>query len=466
MNGANFGGNYQPDLTSYDYDAPLDEAGRATPKYDAIRQVLRAHLPPGETLPEVPQPNPVIRVPRFELNDAGSLLGTLPAAVKSENVRPMEELGQAYGFILYRTTVQGPLTGTLTLHELRDYAVVLVNGKRAGLLDRRRGGKGLSLNLPAGSVTLDLLVENGGRINYGPLLTENKKGITGSVRLGETELKGWEIYPLPLERVDRLRFDGRETDGPTFRRGTFSVENVGDTFLDLRGWTKGVVWINGHNLGRFWQIGPQQTLYVPGPWLRRGANQLVVLDLAPSGQKSVEGLDEPVLSELRPEAPRHASRPAPNPRPALAAAERVATGEFGSGEAAQDVRFPARSGRYLALQAIDSYDGDYASAAELYLLDANGKPLPRDAWKIYYASSEESAQEDGNAENLIDDDPDTIWHTVWSQAHPSLPHFVVIDLGHEMTSSGLRYLARRGEKPAKIRHFAAYLSSRPFNPMP
>lgn len=460
--GANFGGTFEPDLTSYDYDAPLDEAGRATPKYYQIREAIRKYLPSGVALPDVPPANPIIAVPRFELKQSGSLLGSLPGPIRSENIRPMEDFGQGYGFILYRTIVEGPLSGKLTLKDLRDYAVVMLDGKRVGLLDRRRNGKSVPLEVPAGKATLDILVENGGRINYGGLLLDNKKGITESVRIGEKELKGWEVFLLPFKRVADLRYDGKQTDGPTLRRGTFTLEKAGDTFLDMRGWSKGVVWVNGINLGRFWQIGPQQTLYLPGPWLKRGVNEIVVLELAPGGQTSVEGLTEPVLSDLRPEEPLRKPRPKPAILPTPMPSEKIVDGEFDAGDGPQDVTFGKQSGRYLCFQALDSYNGDYVSCAELYLLDADGKPLSRDAWKIYYASSEEADQEDGSAENMIDDDPATIWHSVWSQPHPSPPHSVVIDLGKVTTFRGARYIARRGDKPAKTRHFALYISDRPF----
>ncbi|HLK60646.1 MAG TPA: beta-galactosidase [Chthonomonadaceae bacterium] len=461
-NGANFGGNYQPDLTSYDYDAPLDEAGRATPKYLQLRETLQKHLPPGAQLPAIPPANPIIAVPRFELKEAGSLFGALPRPILSEQIKSMEEVGQDYGFILYRTTLQGPLQGKLLLKDLRDYAVVLLNGKRIGLLDRRRKTPPLTVDLPAGKATLDILVENCGRINYGSLLTDNHKGITDSVRIGERMLTGWEIYPLPFKTTAHLPFDGKQTDGPTLRRGHFALSKVGDTFLDMRGWFKGVVWINGHNLGRFWQIGPQQTLYAPGCWLKPGENEVMVLDLAPNGQRSIEGLTEPILTELHPEEALHKSRPAPAVLPAPRPEERIVEGEFTRNDGPQDVRFGAQTGRYLCFQALTSYEGDYASAAELYLLDAAGKPLSRDNWTIYYADSEEASQEDGSADNLLDDDTATIWHSVWSRPHPSLPHFVVIDLGKETAFSGLRYVARPGDKPAKTRKFALYVSATPF----
>jgi len=297
-NGANFGSSFEPDITSYDYDAPLDEAGRATPKYMAIRGAIQEHLGASIKLPDVPPPNPSVTVPKFELTQAGSLLSNLPRPVLSDKLLSMEDVGQDYGFILYRTVLHGPINADLQIKEVRDYAVVMVNGRRTAIVDRRVKSAAPHLTLPSGDATLDILVENCGRINYGGLLLENRKGITESVTLGSTVLTHWSIYPMPLRSVSHLALDGKETDGPTFRRGRFVLSKVGDTYLDMHGWNKGVAFINGHNLGRFWTIGPQQTLYVPAPWLKHGENEVTILDLEPNGQRSIACADKPQLDEL------------------------------------------------------------------------------------------------------------------------------------------------------------------------
>ena len=459
-NGANFGGTFEPDITSYDYDAPLDEAGHATPKFMAIREAIKKRV--GEVAPVPPAP-PVISIPTVNLTTHGSLLGTLPAPIKSAGLKSMEEIGQDYGFILYRTKLTGPVSGKLVIKDVRDYAVVMLNGKRLGVIDRRHKAAPIEINQASGEATLDILVENGGRINYGPLLLDNRKGVTEYVRLGETQLTGWEIYSLPFKHVSSLKYDGASTDGPAVRKGEFSLKSTGDTYLDMRGWRKGVVFINGHNLGRFWEIGPQQTLYVPGVWLKKGKNEVVVLDLIPSGKTSVEGLDHAILDDVHAEevAVKHRAVPAVVPAPRQE--EKIAGGEFGEQDGPQDVKFEAKRARYVAFQAISSHDGDYASCAEFYLLDVAGKPVNRDTWKIFYSDSEETAQEDGSADNMIDDDNGTIWHSVWSTNHGPLPHFVVIDLGKETEFAGSRYVARPGKKPAKTKQFAIYASDSPFN---
>ena len=157
------------------------------------------------------------------------------------------------------------------------------------------------IDSPTANATLDILVENMGRINYGPEMLDNRKGITEKVTLGDRELTGWEIYPLPMTNIASLAFASKDARGPALYRGQFTLAKTGDTFLDMRGWGKGCVWINGHNLGRFWYIGPQQTLYLPGVWLKEGVNEIVVFDVQEHKHRSVQGLKDPILDQLQPE---------------------------------------------------------------------------------------------------------------------------------------------------------------------
>jgi beta-galactosidase len=159
------------------------------------------------------------------------------------------------------------------------------------------------VTLPAGKVQLDILVENLGRVNFGEYLLQNTKGITKSVTLGGKELTGWQQYGLPFDQAPAVTKTGAAptaTSGPVLRTGTFTVATPTDTYLDLRQWGKGSVWVNGHHLGRYWAIGPQQTLYVPAEWLKKGANDITVLELLKPQQASLSGLDHPILSELKP----------------------------------------------------------------------------------------------------------------------------------------------------------------------
>ncbi len=298
MNGANFDKVYEPDVTSYDYDSPVSESGALTKKYFAFREVIAKHRP-GVNIPEPPVPLPIIEVPEFDLQESTPLWSNLPAAISVESPRSMETFGQSYGYILYRAQLKAPAADDLVIPELRSYAQVFVNGKLAGTLDRRKKQDRLRIEASADS-QLDILVEGTGRINFGAELRNERQGINGAVTLAGKELSGWQIFPLPMDDLSKLQFHESLKNapvGPAFCRGHFDLKDTGDTFLDTRGWGKGAVWINGHALGRFWNLGPQQTLYVPAPWLKRGTNEVIVFTL---GGRSVRlrGLRAPILDEL------------------------------------------------------------------------------------------------------------------------------------------------------------------------
>lgn len=303
MNGANYNDNlpYGPQVSSYDYDAPLDEAGNATPKFMKFREVIARHLPPGETLPAVPAKKAAIATPRVTFTRSSALFNELPALVKSVDPLTFERLQQAYGWVLYRTTIKGGRTVNLKIRELRDYGLVFVNGKRAAILDRRlrQDSTTLALALPEGNVQLDLLVENLGRINFGPYLLKNNKGITEAVLVNGQALHHWQQFKLPFDAQPSLRGSGVIPGTPVLKEGSFTLTSTGDTYLDMTHWGKGVVWINGHHLGRYWNIGPQQTLYVPGEWLRTGSNKVTVLELLKPETAALEGIDHPILDVLQ-----------------------------------------------------------------------------------------------------------------------------------------------------------------------
>ena len=303
MNGANYKETsaYEPQTSSYDYDAPLDEAGNATPKFMAFRQVIEKHLPKGSKLPPVPAAKPVMSIPAFKLTKTGSLLNNLPAPVLNSTPLTFEELKQDYGYVLYRTELKGGKSGMLTLKQLRDYAIVMVNGKTVGIMDRRVKQDSMMVDLPAGNVTLDILVENMGRINFGKFLLQNKKGITEKVLFNNIELTGWKMYSLPFADLSSIKYqpeNGTKSNTPVIKKGTINLTAVADTYLDMRAWGKGLVWVNGHNLGKYWSIGPQQTLYLPAEWLKKGVNTFEVLELLKPGQSELSALDKPVLDKL------------------------------------------------------------------------------------------------------------------------------------------------------------------------
>jgi len=313
MNGANYNDRnpYEPQISSYDYDAPLDEAGNPTPKFMEFRKVISQHLPAGVTLPDVPPARSAAGTSLVTFTGRLSLFDALPPPTTHDRPLTFEDLNQAYGYVLYRTEVEGGSTGLLKIDGLRDYGIVFVNGNRAGILDRRLKQDSLQLTFPKGRVTLDILVENMGRINFGPYLLQNKKGITEKVEWAGRELKGWKMYSLPFDKVEGLRFtlagpagqsssgQGVRAQAPLIRKGVLHLTTPVDTYLDMSKWGKGCVWVNGHHLGRFWSIGPQQTLYVPAEWLHAGDNEVITFELLRPEQQGLKGIDHPILSELQ-----------------------------------------------------------------------------------------------------------------------------------------------------------------------
>jgi len=284
---------YQPDVTSYDYDAPINEIGQATPKYMALRNLLAKYLPPKQKLPAIPAAIPVIEIPEIKFTATASVWDNLPASIQSPQPKPMEMFGQKGGFILYRTKLIGHKKGKLRVTELHDYATVFVDGKYVGKLDRTKAEN--IIELPASTSAnpqLDILVEGMGRINFAEYMID-RKGITERVSLNGMTLMDWQIYTLPFDEsyIQNLKFTSAEASRPgVFFKGEFDLANTGDTYLDLGQWEKGVVWVNGHNLGRYWNIGPQKQLYCPAPFLKKGKNEIVIFDLHQLEAKSVKGV--------------------------------------------------------------------------------------------------------------------------------------------------------------------------------
>lgn len=303
-NGANYGDKYEPTITSYDYDSPLSECGDITAKFEAVRSVVANFkgIDVSE-LPELPAPLPKKSYGTVNLTEQADLLDQLNQIsdpVKRVTPVPMEELGQSYGFIVYSTQVSGPRSGEgLYIQELRDRAQVYLDGVYQGTVERWNP-QSLPLQIPAGGARLDIVVENMGRVNYGPKLWDHK-GITEGVRLNNQFLFDWTIYPLPLKDTSKVTFsdiagsEAGRTDRPNFYKGEFQVDETADTFVRLDGWGKGVVWINGYNLGRYWEQGPQVTLYLPAPLLKEGRNEIVILELHHTEKPQIELVDKPDL---------------------------------------------------------------------------------------------------------------------------------------------------------------------------
>ncbi|WP_406331887.1 beta-galactosidase [Streptomyces sp. NBC_00203] len=282
-NGANHDHAYAPIVTSYDYDAPLTECGDPGPKYHAFREVIARHAP----VPEEPAPAPGAKLPptTVELARRAPLLphaSALAKPVRTDDPVTMDELDQRAGYVLYRTTVPVKADGLLHFAGgVGDRAQVFVDGAPVGVLERERHEETLPVRIPRAGATLEVLVENMGGVNYGPRIGA-PKGLLGPVTFNGTALRGWDCHALPLGDLDPVPFapvDATTDAGPAFHHGTFQVDTPADTFLSLPGWTKGQAWVNGFHLGRYWNRGPQRTLYVPAPVLRPGGNDLVLLEL-------------------------------------------------------------------------------------------------------------------------------------------------------------------------------------------
>lgn len=282
MNGANYADCLTPDVTSYDYDAVLTEDGLLTEKYQRFREIIGKYrkIPEVTLSPAVPR-MACGRVAVSEKVSLFSVLEDLSAPVPGVSPRSMERLGQNYGYILYRTSL-----GTeerlqrLRLWKANDRAQVFVDGVPAATLYDREllEERELDISFSKGA-SMDILVENMGRVNYGPRLEDQRKGIDGGVTVNGHWHSHWLHYPLPLDNLDRLDFTKEYREElPGFYRFVFQVEEPGDTFLDFSGWGKGCAFLNGFHLGRFWELGPQRRLYIPAPLLKAGGNELILFE--------------------------------------------------------------------------------------------------------------------------------------------------------------------------------------------
>jgi len=464
---------FKPDTSSYDYDAPISEAGWVTPKFWKTRELMARHLLPGETLPEPPARNPVISIAPVRATAVVPLLAGLPKPIADERPRTMELYDQAYGCIFYRTTLPAGPAAVLEAAAVHDVGQVFLDGERIGFTDRRSRNYRVEVPARARDVQLDILVEAMGRVNFG-VEVHDRKGIHAPVTVtpvdggAARELSGWQVFRLPLDAamLGALAFAPADAAAvaakrPAFWRATITVDQPGDCFLDMRPWGKGFVWVNGHNLGRYWNIGPQQTMYVPGPWLNAGTNEIIILDLLGPEEPVVAALEQPILDMLRPKLDfargrrREVTLRADFGPPAHAAA-------FAPGSGMQEVRLaaPAR-GRFFCLETLSAHDGKpFAGAAELTLLDAAGQPLSTEGWTVAYVDSEEREREDGLAENAIDGQTANAWLTQYGEAQPGHPHRLILDLGRTREISGLRYVPRQGagDVTGRVKDYRVYVA--------
>jgi len=296
MNGSNSDGkNFQPDTTSYDYDAPLDEKGEPTAKYAAFRSAIASVTK--TTPPPVPEQAPRKAFPVAEQMLTASLWRNLPAPVNSKTLLTFEDLGQAYGYVLYRTQLGAGDGGKLVLEGLHDYAQVYIDQKLVGTLDRRIGTDSLKIPKQVSASTLDILVENTGRVNFTAVIRGERKGLTGRVTLDGKQPQSWAIYSLPMDHLESLRFAANPCTGPCFFKATMQVGKPADTYFDTRNLHKGMLWLGTRALGRFWSIGPQYALYAPASWLQQGSNTITFFDLLGDSSDRLTTVTEPILGD-------------------------------------------------------------------------------------------------------------------------------------------------------------------------
>lgn len=470
--GANSPG-FAPDVTSYDYDAPINEQGLPTSKYWELRTMMQKYAE--GRLPAVPKaPMPIVSVPQFRLEKVMDLCGLVTKRVENRDVLTMEDMDCGWGMIQYTTTLPDiPRKSVLTLNDCHDYAQIWVNHQFVGSIDRVKNEKSLMLPPVKKGDVLNILVEAMGRINFGRAI-KDFKGITSDVQL-QTEQDGHEMTYTLKHWVIRTMADDYEaiktamasnrkevkdneaivSDGGYFK-GEFTLKKVGDTFLNFEAFGKGQVWVNGHAMGRIWHIGPQQTLYVPGCWLKKGKNEVIVLDIVgPKAEPIVFGQTEPELNKLNLE--KSATHNQPGDKPDLNSATPVAEGQLMAGNGWQTVKFNAsQKGRYVALVARSTQKGDdEVSVAEVYVQDAQGHRLSRESWTVKYSDSEDVLRGNNTADKTFDLQESTYWRTV---RKAKLPHMMVIDLGSEQTVAAFEYLPRAEQgAPGSIKDYQIFV---------
>ena len=468
--GANFP-NFSPTCTSYDYDAPISEAGWVTPKYMEVRALLENYLPAGQKLPAIPQQIPVIAIPEIKFEQVAPLFDNLPEPKESRDIRSMEFFDQGWGSILYRTTLnESDVKQFLRVTEAHDWAQIYIDGERVGVMNRLKGDGVIPIPPVRQGAVLDILVEAMGRMNFGKGIYD-WKGITEKVEIqnetGITELKNWQVYNIPVDyafaKDKKYTAAAAKENSPAYYKATFTLDKTGDTFINMMNWRKGMVYVNGHNLGRFWEIGPQQTLYLPGCWLKKGENEIIIFDLTGPSEATTEGLSEPILDVQRGHgAYKHRKA---NENLDLSGETPIYKGSFKPGNGWQKITFgKAYETRYFCLEALNAHGkDDYASIAELELLGENGERLSRQHWKVVYADSEEVDDANNIASNVFDLQESTIWHTSYSVNKDPYPHQIVIDLGEDKVITGFEYLPRmEAGKPGMIKDYRVYAKMKPF----
>ncbi len=489
--GANSPG-FAPDVTSYDYDAPINEYGHTTPKFFELREMMQKYS--DKKLPAVPKaPAPIITVPKFELKEFAPFMAAMTKPVNGAP-KTFEEMDMGWGTMMYSTRLPEITSQSVLTGEFHDFAQVFIDKKYIGKIDRVKNEKSLTIPAVKKGAELMIIVEGMGRINFGRAI-KDFKGIVGNVTLTtETDNmemvltpKNWmnvaipDDYQTAVKALDMVKgvndqvaagkvkgsvpalaftqgYEGSKKLGdimkPGYHRGYFNLTKVGDTFLNFETWGKGQVYVNGHALGRIWSIGPQQTLYVPGCWLKKGKNEIIVLDVVGPREAVVWGQAEPELNKLQLEkSNKHNDI---GSKPDLNSDTPVAVGSFKGGNGWQTVSFSAPAkGRYLAIECRSTQkEGDRVAIAEIYLQGQDGKRLSRESWTTKYATSEE---ENGNhmGDKVFDLQESTYWRTEKGSA---APHLLYIDLGGEQTVTALEYLPRAEQgAPESVKDYRIYI---------
>lgn len=490
--GANSPG-FAPDVTSYDYDAPINEYGHTTPKFWELRKMMEKYND-GKKMPAVPKaPMSIITVPKFELTEFAPFIAAMTKPVNG-TPKTFEEMDMGWGTMMYSTRLPEITSQSVLTGEFHDFAQVFIDKKYIGKIDRVKNEKSLTIPAVKEGAELVIIVEGMGRINFGRAI-KDFKGIIGDVTLttekNDIEMvltpKNWmnvaipDDYKTAAKALDMVKgvndhvaagkvkgsipalaftqgYEGSKKLGdimkPGYHRGYFNLKKVGDTFLNFETWGKGQVYVNGHAMGRIWSIGPQQTLYVPGCWLKKGKNEIIVLDVVGPREAVVWGQAEPELNKLQLEKSNKHNNI--GDKPDLNSATPVATGAFKAGNGWQTIQFgKTAKGRYLAIECLSTQkNGERVAIAELYLQGQDGKRLSREPWKTKYANSED---EGGNhlGDKVFDLQESTYWQT---EKGTSAPHLLVIDLGSEQTINALEYLPRAEQgAPGSIKDFKVYI---------
>jgi len=460
---------YAPTTSSYDYNAPIDEGGNPTDKFYAIRNLLKNYLQEGETLPGIPQnPEKTITIPTINFTQTADLFENLPTEKKSEYVQPMEFFDQGWGSIIYRKQLQACThKQTLIIKNVHDWATVFVNGKAIGKLDRRRGESTVEIPLLKATARLDILVEGMGRVNYGEAIID-RKGITDKVLLNdgktEVELKNWTIYNLPVDYKFQTKADFKPTPatGPAWYKASFSLARTGYTYLNMSSWGKGMVWVNGYNLGRFWKIGPTQTLCLPGCYLKKGINEIIVLDIDKPVNTSITGLNHPILDVIGKDD-NQLQKTAKSLN--LNGLNAVVSGTLPADSGWKTVNLDEMvAGRYFCFEALNAQDANdnSTSVAEFEIIGEDGKAISSINWKVVFVDSEETEKAANGADKLFDIQESIIWQTKigYKGNHP---HQVVIDMGKEVNVKGFRILPRTDNSTkGMVKDYRFFLEKKPF----